>query len=189
MDNSENSKDSGVALVDLIIYMLLSSLLALTLYGVFTNAFNVSKIVNQKILGTGRGETLAYMLKQDLSNSNGVKIYPISDGVQVVMAKVAIGPNENWRCESLVFDTNSNSNHFSIYRNFSLTTIPYPDQNKWKTWKNVAKNVEIVYANKEFFDSSKTTSLDYKFKMDGTIFSNSIVPFAYDNLDDGLRCF
>ena len=124
--------ESGLGLVELIVYMGLLLVAMGSVAGLIFGMFNVNKQVTDSVASAGQAQVAANSLESGVRNATAVSVQSVGSTAQLVLARTATQTaNPTYVCQAWYFDS---ANGGSLRFLQSPTVITVPDSNALKAW-------------------------------------------------------
>lgn len=107
--------DTGMSLVELIVYLAIAVLVTLGVATLFASGFSANTATQQRDTATGQAQLIAASLQTNIRNASS---FTVTDNL--LRARVAVGDND-WRCEAWAITPGR-----AFVHRTSTTAIPVP---------------------------------------------------------------
>lgn len=146
--NRRIENQSGLGLVELMIYMALMLVALGAVAGLLIGMFNVNNEVTGSVNSAGQAQVAANSVESGVRNATAVSVQTIGSTAQMVLARTATQTaNSSFVCQAWYFDS---ANGGSIRFRQSQTAIAIPDAATLQTWSLLIDGVQAPQATPVF---------------------------------------
>lgn len=149
-----DSREDGVSMIELIIYLVIAALVVGLMAGIFINGLHSQTSTTDRDTATGRAGLVTDSLQRSLRNATMVN--PSSGTSNTLVAVVATGTS-SWQCRAWVLTSAGKVMYKASSTSFSTASTT--------GWTTLASGVTGTLTGSKIFSLASTTQVSYGFKV------------------------